>query len=255
MGRDTGWVLDLDGVLWLGDQPIPGAAEAVGLLRCAGRRLAFVTNNSYPTRRELQDKLERNGIDPGPGGEDLLTSAMAAASLVEPGERALLIGGPGVEEALHDRNVEVVHDGRADAVVVGLNPRFDYSLLTKATGAISGGARLIATNDDATYPMPDGPIPGAGAILASIVTASGATPQVAGKPCEPISRMTVARLGDDGCCVGDRPETDGRFARALGYRFVLVLSGVTTAEDLPVELEPDGVYADLAAAVRGLLAG
>jgi ribonucleotide monophosphatase NagD (HAD superfamily) len=119
--------------------------------------------------------------------------------------------------------------------------------------AIRNGARLLATNDDATYPTPDGPVPGGGAILASIVTSSGATPTIAGKPYAPICRLVTDAVGDAGVCVGDRPDTDGRFARALGYRFVLVLSGVTTRADLPVDPEPDAVYPDLAAAVEDLL--
>ncbi|MBI2704347.1 MAG: HAD-IIA family hydrolase [Actinobacteria bacterium] len=249
------WVLDLDGVLWLGDDSIPGAAEAVGRLRAANEPLAFVTNNSLPTRSALEQKLARGGIE---AGGDVVTSAMAVAGLVEPGERALLVGGHGVEEALQARGVEIVragdpHDVDVDAVVVGLNPEFDYRQMTAAMVAIGQGARLLATNDDATYPTPDGPIPGGGAILASIVTSSGARPRIAGKPEPPICRLVTAKLGTTGVCVGDRPDTDGRFARALGYRFVLVLSGVTAPADLPVDPEPDAVYRDLLSAVDDLL--
>ena len=102
-----------------------------------------------------------------------------------------------------------------------------------ASAAIRRGARLLATNDDPTYPTPDGPVPGGGAILASIVTASGVAPIIAGKPHRPIVDHVRRILGDDGIMVGDRPDTDGQFGYALGYRFALVLSGVTSAADLP----------------------
>jgi HAD superfamily hydrolase (TIGR01450 family) len=245
------WVLDLDGVVWLADQPIVGAAAAVARLRAAGEPLAFVTNNSLPTRADVEAKLRAQGIDPG---DDVVTSSMAAAELVEPGERALLVGGAGIDEALRARGVEIVTRGPADVVVVGINPNFDYQMMTVASGAIRGGARLLATNDDATYPTPDGPIPGGGAILASIVTASGVRPIVAGKPHAPIADLVRAKLGANGICVGDRPDTDGGFAVALGYRFGLVLSGVTRPSDLPVEPAPDRVTADLATMVAAELA-
>ena len=148
----------------------------------------------------------------------------------------------------------MVRDGPADAVVVGYHRDFDYERMRIAAGAVDAGARLLATNDDATYPTPDGPIPGGGAILASIVTATGVTPTIAGKPHAPIADLVRRRLGDAGWVVGDRADTDGRFAGALGYRFALVLSGVTRAHDLPVEPAPDLVADDLAEATLQLLA-
>jgi len=240
------WVLDLDGVVWLADRPIEGAAGAVAELRRRGEAVAFVTNNSAVPRSEVEAKLARFGIDPADG---VVTSAMAAATLVEPGETALLCGGPGIAAELEARGVTVVRDGDADAVVVGFHRDFDYERMRVASGAVRNGARLIATNDDATYPTPDGPIPGGGSILASIVTASGVAPVVAGKPYGPMVDLVRARVGPTGIGVGDRPDTDGRFARALGFDWGLVLSGVTRAGDLPVDPVPDLVAADLAALV------
>ncbi len=135
------------------------------------------------------------------------------------------------------------------AVVVGFHRDFDYERMRVASAAVRNGARLIATNDDATYPTPDGPIPGGGSILASIVTAAGVAPVVAGKPYGPMVDLVRARVGPTGIGVGDRPDTDGRFARALGFDWGLVLSGVTRAVDLPVDPVPDLVAADLAALV------
>jgi glycerol 3-phosphatase-2 len=247
------WVLDLDGVVWLGDTPIPGAADAVATLRAAGESVAFVTNNSYGRRRDVAAKLTRMGIDPG---DDVVTSAMVAAELVAPGERALVCGGPGVTEELRARGVQVVDasapgaaDGPYDVVVVGYHPNFDYHRMDTASLAVRAGARLLATNDDATYPNDTGIHPGGGAILASIITATGVRPEVAGKPNEPAAASVRARLGDSGIMVGDRPDTDGRFALTLGYRFGLVLSGVTLAEDLPTDPPADVVALDLATLV------
>ena len=240
------WVLDLDGVVWLADAPIAGAAEAVAALQQRGEAVAFVTNNSAVPRSEVADKLRRFGIEPGDG---VVTSAMAAATLLSPGDTALLCGGPGIAEELRARGITVVRDGDADAVVVGFHRDFDYERMRIASGAVRNGARLIATNDDATYPTPDGPIPGGGSILASIVTASGVAPVVAGKPYPAMVDLVRARVGPTGIGVGDRPDTDGRFARALGFDWGLVLSGVTRPADLPVEPEPDVVADDLAALV------
>ena len=243
------WVLDLDGVVWLGDEPIPGAADAVARLRARGERVLFATNNSSAVLGDQEAKLERMGI---PADGDVLTSAAAAARLVQPGERALVAGGPGIVEALVARGASPVRDGDADVVVVGFHRDFDYERLRIAVRALQRGARLIATNDDATYPTPGGPIPGGGAIVAAVAYASGMTPVVAGKPHAPMADLVRAIGGERGTMVGDRPETDGAFATRLGYRFALVLTGVTTAADLPVDPPPDVVAPSLAALVEGI---
>ena len=220
------WVFDLDGVIWRGDTPIDGGIKGVQRVIAAGRDVLFVTNFSYSLLAEQEAKLARFGID---AGGRVITSAMAAAELVREGERALVCAGPGVVEALHARGVEVVSAVPADVVVVGYHPEFDYARLTAACRAVWAGARLVATNDDATYPTNDGLLPGGGAILAAVTTATGATASVAGKPYPPMCETVWRRLGRDrqAVVVGDRPDTDGRFARALGYDFALVLSGVT----------------------------
>jgi glycerol-1-phosphatase len=246
--RPVAWVLDLDGVIWLADQPLPGAAEAVARLRAAGERVLFVTNNSFAPVGDQEAKLERFGV---PARGDVVTSAMAAATLVEPGERVLVCGGPGIVEAVSARGAEPVRDGDADVVAVGFHRDFDYERLRVAMQAIRRGARLVATNDDATYPTPDGPIPGGGSIVAAVAYAAGATPTVAGKPHRPMAGLVRALVGDAGTVVGDRPDTDGAFAVTLGYRFALVLSGVTSKDDLPVTPSPDVVADSLAALVAG----
>lgn len=241
--------LDLDGVMWLGEHPIEGAADAVARLRAAGHALVFCTNNSSQPVAAVEEKLARHGVA---AAGDVVTSAMAAAALLQSGERVLVCGGAGVVEAIEGRGATPVRDGPADAVLVGFHLDFDYERLRAAAAAVLGGARLLATNDDATYPTPEGPIPGGGAILAAVATATGVTPVVAGKPYAPMADLIRARLGGDGIMVGDRPDTDGRFAVVLGYRFALVLSGVaTTAEG--VQPVPDLVAPDLASLVDAIL--
>lgn len=249
MMATMGWVFDLDGVIWRGDEPIAGAAQAIGTLLAGGADVLFVTNMSAVPVAEVEAKLARHGID---GRGRVVTSAQAVATLVHPGERVLVCAGDGVREVLVARGATVVDEGPADAVVVGWHRDFDYARMTAAARAVWGGARLLATNADATYPTAEGLLPGGGAILASIATATGATPEIAGKPHAAIVDLVRDRLGATGFMVGDRADTDGAFARALGYRFVLVLTGVTTAADLPVDPAPDLVAANAGEAVREL---
>jgi 4-nitrophenyl phosphatase len=246
------WLLDLDGVVWLAEQPIPGASEAVERLRAAGQRVLFATNNSAVPVGEQEAKLARHGIE---ARGDVVTSAMAAARVVVPGERVLVCGGPGIVEAVAARGALAVQDGDAEVVMVGFDRGFDYERLRVAARAVDRGARLIATNDDATYPTPDGPIPGGGALVAAVAYATGVTPIVAGKPHPPMADLVRALGGSEGTVVGDRPDTDGAFARELGYRFALVLSGVTGVSDLPVDPAPDVVADSLADLVARELPG
>jgi 4-nitrophenyl phosphatase len=251
------WALDLDGVVWLGDQPIPGASEAVAMLQRSGESVAFVTNNSFTPRAAVIEKLARHKIE---AGDLVFTSAMAAASLIDPGTRVMVCAGPGVNEELQRRGCETIDAGDeraanwgAEVVVVGFHRTFDYQRMRVASTAVRDGARLVGTNTDSTYPTATGPIPGAGSILASIVTASGRQPDLAGKPHGPMARMVSAALGPDGMVVGDRADTDGAFAVTMGYRFGLVLSGVTSATDLPTDPPADVVADDLLSLVRRTL--
>ena len=172
-GRLGRWpyALDLDGVIWLADDPIPGAADAVARLRAAGQAVVFCTNNSSQPVGVVEAKLARQGI---PAEGDVVTSAMAAAALVEPGERVLVCAGPGVVEALEARGAIPVRDGDADAVMVGFHLDFDYDRLRVAATAVP--ARRPAARRRTTTPPTrrrTGPIPGGGAILAAVATATG----------------------------------------------------------------------------------
>jgi 4-nitrophenyl phosphatase len=251
---------DLDGVIWRGDEPIAPAAEGIAKLRAAGLRVAFVSNNSNSPVTDVVAKLSRMGVPATPA--DVVTSAMAAAWLLaqslSAGARVLACAGPGVREALADVGLVAVDDGQADAVVVGFHREFDYDGLDRASAAVRAGARFVATNMDATYPIPGGLIPGAGALVAAVATAAGSRPEVAGKPEAPTVGIIRERFGTTGVVVGDRPSTDGALATALGWPFALVLSGVTAevappgGEAIPDPLPPF-VGADLGALAPALI--
>jgi 4-nitrophenyl phosphatase len=163
-----------------------------------------------------------------------------------------------VVEALDAAGLRPVTREPAAAVVVGFHRKFDFDELDRASAAVRSGARFIATNLDATYPVPGGMIPGSGAIAAAVATASGRAPEVAGKPERPMVDLIRARFGSSGLVVGDRPSTDGALADALGWPFALVLSGVTRrdappgGESIP-EPPPPFVADDLAALVPQLI--
>lgn len=167
-------------------QPIAGSVEAIAQLREAGHRVLFVTNNSFSTVADQEQALEKIGVS---AKGEVCTSSQAAGLLLSPHDRVLLGGGPGVMEAIIESGATLVarsDDGSRDldigidAVVVGYHNTFDYWGLLRLAGAVRAGARLIATNDDATYPTPNGLIPGGGSILASIVEASGVRPTIGG---------------------------------------------------------------------------
>ncbi len=237
-------------MLWLGAEPIPGSAEAVRRLRAAGETVVFATNNAYARVVDQEAKLESMGV---PATGCVVTSAQAAASLIEQGERVYVVGGPGLREEVERRGAVVVENGPCDVVVSGLDRELTYGHLRDAAAAIRGGARWVQTNSDVTFPTPSGPEPGAGTIAAAIAAASGARPVIAGKPEQPMADLIRRELGDDGIVVGDRPDTDGLFAAALGYRFCLALSGITAADQLPLDSEPWRIGPDLAAIVTAVL--
>jgi 4-nitrophenyl phosphatase len=251
---------DLDGVVWRGDEPIPGAGTAISDLRKAGFRVVFVSNNSSQPVGEVAAKLGAAGA-PTPT-EDVVTSAVSAATLLasvlDPGAPVLACAGPGVVEALETAGLRAVTRPPAPAVVVGLHRGFDFDELDRASAAVRAGARFVATNLDATYPVPGGVIPGSGAIAAAVATAAGRAPEVAGKPARPMVELIRTRYGATGVVVGDRPSTDGAFAAALDWPFALVLSGVTHRDARPggeaiPEPRPPFVAADLAALVPHLV--
>ena len=227
MAAQKSAVVDLDGVVWLAGEPLPGVDKAITLLREAGLQVVFATNNSSPTVSDLQQRLNRAGIETNP--EDVVTAAHAAAFAVPEGARAFIVGEAGLEEAASARGL-VGDEISPEAVVVGWRRAFDFDLIAAAATAIRTGAMFVATNDDPTHPTPTGLLPGTGALVAAIATAAEATPLVAGKPGDAMASLVGSRVNEVAVVIGDRPSTDGAFARRLGAPFGLVNSEATPAD-------------------------
>jgi len=230
-------LVDLDGVVSRGGEVVPGAPQVLDEVRRRGVDRVFLTNNSSRTREEVVAKLAGVGVEATV--EEILTSALATADLLVKeglrGAKAFVIGGRGIREALAEAGVHIL-DGepeRADLVVIGWDPSVDYEKLRRASLLSERGARLVATNADASYPAPDGLWPGAGAILAVVTVTTGVVPTVVGKPAKPLferaAEITGARRP---LVVGDRLDTDIAGAASLGWDSLLVLSGVSRPEDL-----------------------
>ena len=244
-------------------QPIAGSVNAIESLRDAGHRVLFVTNNSFSVVSDQEKALAKIGID---AHNDVVTSSQAAGALLRKGERVLLGGGPGAVEAIEnagailagrsdDHKADEQIDEQFDVVMVGYHATFDYRGLTRLSHAVRSGARLIATNDDATYPTPHGLIPGGGSILAAVSAASGVEPIIAGKPHKPMADLVRQVLGvndlSHAWMVGDRPSTDGLFAQTVGCKFAQVLTGISSAADAKGDAgnsvgDNSHVFADLA---------
>jgi HAD superfamily hydrolase (TIGR01450 family) len=222
----AGIVLDIDGVLCRGDEPVPGAAATLETLRERGIGIALVTNNASRTPRQVAGWLADLGITVRP--EEVLTSPLAAARMIPAGTRCLVIGMAGLRQALLDRGavLEEAPD-EAEAVVVGFDHELVWDDLRRATLALHRGARFIGTNGDVTFPSAEGLWPGNGAVLAALEAASGRRAEIAGKPEPPLFRAAAATLPPGRLLmVGDRVETDILGAAALGWDTAVVLTGV-----------------------------
>ncbi len=225
-------LLDLDGVVYLGGTPIPGAAEALRKADAAGMRLAYVTNNAFRTPAAIAALLTSFGVPAT--REDVVTSAQAAARLLAdrlpPGAPVLVIGGSGLRMALRERGLRPVSTAieKPQAVVQGYAPDISYSMLAEGGLAVAAGALFVASNADRTLPSRRGRQPGNGSLLAVIATATGVRPLVAGKPEPPLHRESVLRTGaKNPLVVGDRLDTDIEAAHRVGADSLLVLTGVT----------------------------
>ena len=246
-------LVDLDGVVQLGSEPVPGAAEALAAARGDGLRIVFVTNNAARTPHDVATALRALGVQAG--DEEVLTSSTAtAATLAErlaPGSRVLVVGGDGLREPLRAHGLEPVGSAEDEpvAVVQGWSPDLTWALLAEGAVAIRRGCTWVATNRDATLPSPRGPLPGNGAMVAAVAMATGAAPEVIGKPGRALFDAAVRRAGAQRpLVVGDRLDTDIAGANAAGLASLLVLTGVSTAQDLlaaPVEHRPTYVGRDL----------
>ncbi|WP_069744593.1 HAD-IIA family hydrolase [Streptomyces sp. EN23] len=253
-------LLDLDGVVYAGGEAIVHAVESLAAARAGGMHLAYVTNNALRTPDAVAEHLTELGVPAEPS--DVITSAQAVARLVAdqlpPGARVLAIGGEGLRVALRERGLEPVESADDDpaAVVQGYGgPDMAWGRFAEASYAIRRGLPWFASNTDLTIPSARGIAPGNGAAVEVVRIATGAEPQVAGKPLPPMHRETVLRTGAKRpIVVGDRLDTDIEGAFNGGVDSLLVLTGVTDAAQLvaaPPEHRPTYVDRDL----RGLLTG
>jgi glycerol-1-phosphatase len=266
-----GFLIDLDGVVWIGREPVPGAPEALRALLAADKQLVFVTNNPARPPAAYAEQLREMGVDVE--AERIVTAGATAAHLAAdaagPDGSAFVISRKPLKEMVAAAGVTVLEGeaGRdASVVVVSGHREFDYAALLTAKRALDRGAALIATSRDPTMPMPGGEWPGTGAILAAVETASGRVAEIAGKPERHLFEMALERLGHSSkpthslgeeprnkrvAMVGDRVSSDIEGGRRAGLATVLVLSGSTDSEEAAVaDPPPDDVVDDLAGLLR-----
>ncbi len=227
--------MDMDGVLVREESPIPGADEFIARLRSLGVPFLVLTNNSIYTRRDLAARLRLGGLDVPE--EAIWTSALATARFLEdqrPRGSAFVIGEAGLTTALHDAGYTLT-ERSPDYVVLGETRTYSFERITSAIRLIASGARFIATNPDATGPAPDGPLPATGSVAALISRATGVAPYFIGKPNPLMMRSALNAIdahSETTAMIGDRMDTDVVAGLEAGMETVLVLTGLTTREDV-----------------------
>jgi 4-nitrophenyl phosphatase len=263
-------LVDLDGVVYRGADPVPGVAAVLADRATRGDDIVYVTNNSMHYRAEYQTRLAAMGAPVTP--DTVVSSARATAVYLkehDPGiRRVLVLGAGGLERELRDEGYDVVGAGHAatrvsqegidgyaaagqpDAVVVGLDPNMTYVRLAVAADCVRAGAHFIATNRDPVYPTELGFRPGAGSLVAAVEAATGIVPVSIGKPSPYLleaAAHAVGREPSEAIMIGDGIGTDLAAARAVGARCVLMLTGVTTraqVEAIPLADAPTAIAAD-----------
>lgn len=259
LGRYEQVIVDLDGCVWIGDQAVDGSVEAIAALREAGKRVAFATNNSWHPGEDHVAKLWGLGIKASLA--DVVTVGGALQHLLaetRSGRSAFVIGKESLRRHVAGAGLTVLNGtdlaSRADTVVVGGTDDVTYDDLRNAALAVRRGADLLGTARDPTLPMPEGPWPGAGAILAAVETAAETTASIVGKPRPQLFLTALDRLGEGPTLVvGDRLDSDVAAAAAAGLDAALVLSGGTTAEEAAAATDPRpvAVAETLGALVQG----
>ncbi len=272
----SAFIFDLDGVIWRGDKAIEGAVESIARLQAAGKRCTYCTNNASSTPADYVEKLAAMGITAAE--EDIMTSALATAlylsSQLTGQFSAYVVGEEGLVSILRKTGARVVtmqgmnpitndiiEDTAfpVDCVVVGIDRSFNYDKLRLAQRFIMNGARFIATNRDATFPVADGVVPGAGAIVAAIETASGVSPLTIGKPQALMPMLLLQKFNfaaETTAFVGDRLNTDIVAAHRASMPAIFVATGISTREDAERargQQKPDAIFADLPELCRSVL--
>ena len=243
-------LFDMDGVIYVGNQPLPGVQELLDYLDASGRRWLCITNNASNTSPMFADKLAKMGIKAAP--THILGSAEATAAWL--GEQVpqkgnvIMLGMEGLRTALINEGFTLVDDPHeAEFAVAGINFNLVYEDVAKVALAIRNGARFIGTNSDLTFPTERGQIPGAGSVLALFTAATGVKPIIIGKPNPPMFEIALHRLGVDAhdtLMVGDRYDTDIAGAISLGLKTAGVLTGIDTREHFEAQQLPPHLIAE-----------
>ena len=250
MEEFDGLILDLDGVVWIGPEAVPGSVEAIAELRAHGIPLVFLTNDPFGSRAQYAERLTRLGI---PADErEIVTSGSALASLMVEregaGKTTFAIGSASLKAELSSAGLQLVDGREAELVAVGGHKDFNYDELRIATQALRRGARLYAAGRDATFPMPDGPWPGTGSIVAALETAGGTQATSAGKPEPYIFELARSLLPDSHrvAIVGDNLDSDIAGGKGAGLTTILVLTGTSSQADVATAgIQPDVLLPDL----------
>ncbi|MFP5021529.1 HAD-IIA family hydrolase [Pseudonocardia phyllosphaerae] len=255
LSRHDVLLADLDGTLYRGPDPVPGAADAVVAAAERGVGTAYVTNNASRSAADVAHHLAELGFPAGV--DDVRTSAQAAASLLgeqlPSGASVLVVGTSALVDEVRAQGLQVLSDAEgADAVVQGHSPETGWRQLAEAVVAIRGGALWVASNIDRTLPTERGALPGNGSMVQAVQNAAGGAPQVAGKPAARLLREAQGSATHP-LVVGDRLDTDIEGGHSLGAPSLLVLTGVADAAELlgaPVEQRPTYIGADMSALFR-----
>lgn len=253
----TTYLIDLDGVIYRGNQLLPGAQAFIAWLQTHHKKYLFLTNNSFASETQVLEKLTHLGIEADPS--HILSAGQAAVQYIArrfPGATVYVVG----EQPLHDLVKEYhlqlaeVTAHSADVVLVGLDRTFDYQKLTGAVLAVRSGAHFIAINRDALLPVADGLLPGCGTMTAAIEVGSGVTPEVIGKPEPTLLREAMQLLKsqpDETVMIGDTLAVDIQGGIAAGVHTLLVLSGKDSQADVANStIKPEHIYQDVAAVLK-----
>jgi glycerol-1-phosphatase len=250
--RFDGFLIDLDGVVWIGREPVPAVPAALRALLAAGKRLVFVTNNPGRPPAAYAERLRELGVEVE--AEQIVTAGMVAARLAGEaagGGGAFVIGAPALKEMVAATGATILEGEEAweaNVVVVSGHRGFDYAELLAAKRALDGGAALVATSRDPTMPYPGGEVPGTGAVLAAVETAADRRAEIAGKPERHLFEIAAEAIGGEGrlAMIGDRVSSDIAGGRGAGLETILVLSGATSRQQAEVaDPAPDHVLEDL----------
>jgi 4-nitrophenyl phosphatase len=252
-------IIDMDGVLWRDDTPIGDLPKIFERIRARGLKFVFATNNGTKTPGQYVEKFSKLGVTVEPW--QVITSALGVAQMLKgkiPNSAPVfVIGGDGVKAALQDQGYKVLHTDEAEkakAVVMGIDREINFAKMREATLLVRRGVPFYATNPDKTFPTPRGEIPGAGAWISVVVTATGVEPTYAGKPYPFMMELALERLGtkkERTLVVGDRLETDIAAGQAVGCPTALVLSGVSKREQAEAwKPAPGLIVQDLEALVK-----